>query len=117
MADLFEANLYSEFETNALKILNMSGDKVREMLANFGEDLDAQFTAAWNYGGASFMRQTMSMTLLNLDRVFQETDLKRQLSEDEFNERAVKFDIGMTPEVIDSWYQQKALMDELVQRT
>ena len=53
----FKEKLYEEFEANSYKLLGIPGNRVREMLAKYGEDTDAKFEAAWDFGGAVFMRQ------------------------------------------------------------
>ena len=79
----FKAKLYEEFEDNAFKLMGVSGDRVREVLGNRGEDIDADFEAAWSFGGAPFMRQTMSMVLATLELVYHESDIGRQLTDEE----------------------------------
>ena len=55
----FKEKLYEEFESNSYKLMGVPGNRVREVLAKYGEDIDAEFEAAWDFGGAAFMRQCM----------------------------------------------------------
>ncbi|MDB0016446.1 hypothetical protein N9E28_02735 [Alphaproteobacteria bacterium] len=57
--DPFKEKLYEEFEANSQKLLGVPDNRVREVLSDKGEDIDAEFEAAWDFGGAAFMRQCM----------------------------------------------------------
>ena len=61
--NLFKQKLYDEFEQNSYKVLGVLGNRVIEVPGKLGENIDADFEAAWDYGGASFMRISMSMVL------------------------------------------------------
>ena len=52
----FKKRLYDEFEEHAYKVLGVSGDRVREVLAELGLDIDADFEAAYEFAGASLLR-------------------------------------------------------------
>ena len=54
--DPFKEKLYEELEANSYKLLGVPGNRVREVLSDKGEDIDAEFEAAWDFGGAAFMR-------------------------------------------------------------
>ena len=99
----FKAKLYEEFEDNAFKLMGVSGDRVREVLGKRGEDIDADFEAAWRFGGAPFMRQTMSMVLATLELVYHDSDIGRQLSDEEQISRFESHDIGLDREAVDAW--------------
>ena len=105
--NIFKQKLYDEFERNSLKLLGVPGDRVREVLGKRGENIDADFEAAWDYGGASFMRISMSMVLATLESVYYETKVDRELTDDERVERYESFDIGLNKENIDAWYSKR----------
>lgn len=104
----FKKKLYEEFEVNSYKLMGVPGNRVREVLAERGEDIDAKFEAAWDFGGAPFMRQTMSMTLAILELVYYESEIGKQLSEDEQSERFESHDIGLDKEARDAWQKMSA---------
>ena len=79
----FKKRLYDEFEDHAYKVLGVSGERVREVLGERGHDIDADFEAAYEFAGAAFMRQKMSHILCSLELVYYETEIGRQLTEDE----------------------------------
>ena len=62
--DKFKRKLYAEFESNCFKIFGVPGARVREVLSERGDDLFEMYEAAWNYGGAVFMRHQMSHHVL-----------------------------------------------------
>lgn len=103
----FKAKLYEEFEDNAFKLMGVSGDRVREVLGKRGENIDADFEAAWRFGGAPFMRQEMSMTIAILELVYHETKIDRKLTDQERTERYASWDIGLDPETVDKYFQKK----------
>ena len=49
----FKEKLYEELEANSYKLLGVPGNRVREVLSDKGEDIDAEFEAAWDFGGGS----------------------------------------------------------------
>ena len=53
----FRKRLYDEFEDHAYKVSGVSGDRVREVLGERGQDLDAELEAAYAIAGVTFMRQ------------------------------------------------------------
>ena len=99
----FKEKLYKEFEDHSFKLMGVPGNRVREVLAKRGEDIDARFEAAWDFGGAPFMRQTMSMALAILELVYHESEIGKQLTEDEQSERFESHDIGLDKEARDAW--------------
>jgi hypothetical protein len=101
----FKEKLYAEFEANAYKLMGVPGNRVREVLAERGEDIDAKFEAAWDFGGATFMRQTMSMTLAILELVYHESEIDQQLTDDEQAERFEGHGIGLDKEAVADWQQ------------
>lgn len=105
--DKFKHKLYKEFDDNALTVLGVSGDRVREVLAERGQDVDAEFEEAWSFGGATFMRQSMCMVLVILERVYHETEIGRELNDEEFIQRVESFRIGLDEEVIYAWQDMK----------
>ena len=102
--DPFKKRLYDEFEQHAYKVLGVSGDRVREVLGERGHDIDADFEAAYEFAGAAFMRQKMSHILCSLELVYYETEIGRQLTEDERLERYTNWDIGLNMETLNAYY-------------
>jgi hypothetical protein len=111
----FKEKLYEEFEANSYKLMGVPGNSVREVLAKYGEDIDAEFEAAWDFGGAAFMRQCMSLTLCRLEQIYHERDLGRYLNQDEADERYTAWDIGLDAKTIDEYYLRKREQDEAAQ--
>ena len=103
----FKEKLYDEFEANSYKLMGVPGNRVREVLAKYGEDIDAEFEAAWDFGGAAFMRQCMSLTLCRLEQIYHERDLGRHLTQDEADDRYTGWDIGLNAKAIDEYYLTK----------
>ena len=103
----FKQKLYDEFEQNSFKVLGVPGDRVREVLGARGETIDADFEAAWEYGGASYMRISMSMVLATLELVYYQTEIDRELTEDERIQRYESFEIGLNREIMDAWYDKR----------
>ena len=108
----FKVKLYEEFEANSYKLMGVPGNRVREVLANYGEDIDAEFEAAWEFGGAAFMRQCMSLTLCRLEQIYYERDLGRHLTQDEADERYTAWDIGLDTQTIDEYHLTKGKQGE-----
>ena len=111
--DPFKEKLYEEFEANSYKLLGVPGNRVREVLSDKGEDIDAEFEAAWDFGGAAFMRQCMSLTLCRLEQIYHERDLGRHLTQDEADERYTAWDIGLDAQTIDEYYLKKRQQDKI----
>ena len=108
----FKEKLYEEFEANSYKLMGVPGNRVREVLAKYGEDIDAEFEAAWNFGGAAFMRQCMSLTLCRLEQIYHERDLGRHLTQEEADERYTAWDIGLDTQTIDEYHLTKGKQGE-----
>ena len=108
----FKEKLYEEFEANSYKLMGVPGNRVREVLAKYGEDIDAEFEAAWNFGGAAFMRQCMSLILCRLEQIYHERDLGRHLTQDEADERYTAWDIGLDTQTIDEYHLTKGKQGE-----
>ena len=107
--DPFKEKLYEEFESNSYKLLGVPGNRVRKVLSDKGEDIDAEFEAAWDFGGAAFMRQCMSLTLCRLEQIYHERALGRHLTQDEADERYTSWNIGLDTQAIDEYYLKKRL--------
>ena len=105
--DKFKRKLYAEFESNCFKIFGVPGARVREVLSERGDDLFEMYEEAWDYGGAVFMRQTMSFTILTLEAVYYETEIGRPLTDDERVERYESFDIGMDVDTMNAWQEMR----------
>ena len=110
--DPFKEKLYEEFEANSYKLMGVPGNRVREVLAKYGEDIDAEFEAAWDFGGAAFMRQCMSLTLCRLEQIYHERDLGRHLTQEEADERYTAWDIGLDTQTIDEYHLTKGKQGE-----
>ena len=106
--DKFKRKLYAEFESNCFKIFGVPGARVREVLSERGDDLFKMYEEAWDYGGAVFMRQTMAFTILSLEAIYHETEIGRELTVEERNDRFESFDIGMNADTIDAWQEMRA---------
>ena len=102
--DPFKKRVYHEFEANCHHVLGVSSDRVREVLGERGHDIDAEFEAAYEFAGAAFMRQKMSHILCSLELVYYETEIGRQLTEDERLERFINRDIGLNMETLNAYY-------------
>ena len=105
--DKFKRKLYAEFESNCFKIFGVPGARVREVLSERGDDLFEMYEEAWDYGGTVFMRQTMAFTILSLEAVYHETDIGRELTVEERNDRFESFGIGMSADTIDAWQEMR----------
>ena len=103
----FKAKLYAEFEDNCFKVLGVSSNRVREVLNEHNDDIDAKFEAAWKFSGASFMRQTMSMTLATLEMVYHEASIGRELTLEEQDERINSLGIGLNSEIKSDWLKRE----------
>ena len=101
--DKFKSKLYAEFESNCFKIFGVPGARVREVLSERGDDLFEMYEEAWDYGGALFMRQTMALTILSLEAVYHETEIGRDLTVEERDDRFESFDTAMNVVTIDAW--------------
>lgn len=65
------------------------------------------YEEAWDFGGAVYMRQTMSFTILTLEAVYYETEIGRSLTDDERVERYGSFDIGMDVDNMNAWQEMR----------
>ena len=111
--DPFTEKIYEEFEATSYKLLGVPGNRVREVLSDKGEDIDAEFEAAWDFGGAAFMRQCMSLTLCRLEQIYHERDLGRHLTQDEADERYTAWGIGLDTQTMDEYYLKKLEQDKI----
>ena len=105
--DKFKRKLYAEFESNCFKVFGLPGARVREILTFPGEDLFQMYEEAWDFGGAVYMRQTMSFTILTLEAVYYETEIGRSLTDRERVERYESFDIGMDVDTMNAWQEMR----------
>jgi len=112
----FKQNLYAEFESNCFKLLGVPSSRVREVFADRDTDINAKFEAAWNFGGAPFMRQEMSMTIAILELVYHETEIDRQLTDEERTERYASWNIGLDADTIEEYYSTKEKLKEVAQK-
>ena len=112
----FKRNLYAEFESNCFKLLGVPSSRVREVFADRDTDINAKFEAAWNFGGAPFMRQEMSMTIAILELVYHETEIDRQLTDEERTERYASWNIGLDADTIEEYYSTKEKLKEVAQK-
>jgi glutathione peroxidase-family protein len=112
--DPFKQKLYDEFEQNSFKILGVPTDRVREVLSEHGEDIDAEFDAAWDFGGANFMRLAMSFKLAALETLYHEIETGVELTSEEQLLRFKSLDIGLNEETLDSYYRQRDAQQKAV---
>ena len=110
--DPFKKRLFDEFEDHAYKILGVTGDRVREVLLDRGHDIFQEFEAAYEFAGAAFMRQSMSWRLCMLEQVYHETEIGRELTEDEQLERFTNWGIGVNEETLNAYYSTCGLQQE-----
>ena len=110
--DRSKRKLYAEFESNSFKLLGVPSSRVREVFADRDEDINANFEAAWDFGGAPFMRQEMSMTLATLELVYYETEIGRELTDQEQTHRYASWNIGLDAKTIDDYYLNKQKQSE-----
>ena len=105
--NLFKQKLYDEFEQNSFKVLGVPTDRIREVLGEHGEDIDAEFDAAWDFGGANFMRLTMSFKLAALETLYHEIETGVELTSEEQLVRFKSLDIGLNEDTINAYYAEK----------
>ena len=105
--NIFKQKLYDEFEQNSFKVLGVPTDRIREVLSEHGEDIDAEFDAAWDFGGANFMRLTMNFKLAALETLYHEIETEVELTSEEQLVRFKNLDIGLNEDTLDSYYKQR----------
>ena len=105
--NIFKQKLYDEFEQNSYKVLGVPTDRIREVLSEHGEDIDAEFDAAWNFGGANFMRLSMNFKLAALETLYHEIETGVELTSEEQLLRFKNLDIGLNEDTLDSYYKQR----------
>ena len=103
----FKQKLYDEFEQNSFKVLGVPTDRIREVLSQHGEDIDAEFDAAWNFGGASFMRLSMNFKLAALESLYHEIGTGIELTTEERRSRFKSLGIGLNEDTLDTYYKQR----------
>ena len=104
--NIFKQKLYDEFEQNSYKVLGVPTDRIREVLGEHGEDIDSDFDAAWDFGGANFMRLTMNYKLAALETLYHEIETGVELTAEEQLLRFKNLDIGLN-EDFDAYYNQR----------
>ena len=114
--DPFKKRLFDEFEDHAYKVLGVSGDRVREVLGERGQNLDAEFEAACEFAGAAFMRQKMSHVLCALELVYHEIEIGRELTKDEKLQRFTNWNIGLNMETLNAFYYTSIGQQEAVEQ-
>ena len=88
----------------------MSGTRVNEVLSERGDNLYEVFKQAFDHGGATFMRLRMSMSIAQLESVYYEAKIGRELSEEEMDERFEGLGIGLNADTIAEyakWYSSQ----------
>ena len=103
----FKQKLYDEFEQNSFKVLGVPTDRIREVLSQHGEDIDAEFDAAWNFGGVSFMRLSMNFKLAALESLYHEIGTGIELTTEERRSRFKSLGIGLNEDTLDTYYKQR----------
>ena len=63
------------------------------------------------------MRQSMSWRLCMLEQVYHETEIGRELTEDEQLERFTNWGIGVTEEALNAYYSTCGLQQEAEERS
>ena len=104
----FKAKLYNEYEANCNSIFGVSGERVREVLSERGNDLFELYEEAWSYGGARFMRLTMAYTILTLEVIYHQEREGVSLSDEQRHSRYASFKIGLDEESINEWQNMRA---------
>ena len=105
--NIFKQKLYDEFEQNSYKVLGVPTDRIREVLGEHGEDIDAEFDAAWNFGGASFMRLTMNFKLAALETLYHEIKTGVELTAEEQRFRFESLGLGLNEDTVTAYYNQR----------
>ena len=105
--NIFKQKLYDEFEQNSYKVLGVPTDRIREVLGEHGEDIDADFDAAWDFGGANFMRLTMNYKLAALETLYHEIETGVELTAEEQLLRFKNLDIRLNEDTLDAYYNQR----------
>ena len=88
-------------------MFGVSGTRVHEVLSERSDDLYEVFEQAFDHGGAAFMRLRMLMSIAQLETVYYETKIGRELSEEEMDERFESLGIGLNADTIAEyakWY-------------
>ena len=96
--------------------MGVSGDRVREVLGERGQNLDAEFEAAYEFAEAAFMRQKMSHVLCVLELVYHETEIGRELTKDEKLQRFTNWNIGLNMETLNAFYYTSIGQQEAVEQ-
>jgi hypothetical protein len=102
--DPFKKRVYDEFEANCQHILGVSSDRVRGVLLECGHDIFQEFEVTCEFAGTAFMRQSMTWRLCALERVYHETKIGRELTDDEQLERFTNWDVGLNAEILNAYY-------------
>ena len=118
-ANPFKQKLYTEYEQNCWKILGMSGIDLRDIHANIGHDIYAEFEENLSYAGPFFMRLSMQMAVAGYETAIHEHLIGRELRFTERDERFESLGIGLTKQNIDLYYsisvkQEKQSRDKAV---
>lgn len=103
----FKQKLYEEFEQNSLRLLGVPTDRIREVLSQHGEDIDAEFGAAWDFGGASFMRLAMNYKLAALETLYHEIKTGVELTGEEQRFRFESLGLGLNEATVTTYYNQR----------
>ena len=102
--DPFKKRVYDEFEANCHHVLGVDSDRVREVLLERGHDIFEEFDAAYEFAGVAFMPQSMNWRLCALERIYHETKIGRELTDDEQLERYTNWNIGHNSQTINDYY-------------
>jgi hypothetical protein len=91
-------------------VFGVSGTRVHEVLSERGDDLYEVFVQAFDHGGTAFMRLRMLMSIAQLETVYYETKIGRELSEEEMDKRFEGLGIGLNAYTIAeyaNWYHSQ----------
>jgi hypothetical protein len=80
MTDIFKNKIYTEFEQNLYRILNISLDEYRTIFEQHNDDPFEEFETIYANDGAEKMRITMNWAIVNLSVIYQERELGRKMT-------------------------------------
>ena len=76
----FKKKIYTEFEQNLYRILNITLDEYRSIFEQHGDDPFEEFETVYKNDGAEKMRIAMNWAIVNLSVIYQERELGRKMT-------------------------------------